>query len=468
MMDELLIAWVCGLIEASKLGWMLGTGKPWTPGTRLKLLFAGYNGTRNTGSDVRVEEMLRQVRRVLGEERIELAVMSQNFALSKGYFGDARQVKLPDIFPPFLFREIPKHHGVVACEGSMFKSKFANALTAMMAGSLGIASVQNKLSLGYGAEAGAMDPWVRRMVRRYVRQSFVVTRNSESAAILRGLGIATEVGTDTAWTFEPREPAYGMQALRDLGWDGAASVLAVCPINPFWWPVKPSLVKAAARLATGAYRSSHYRSLYFHHSGADVDAAYARYLTGMTQAVERFRREKDVFVVLVAMEMLDTDACRRMTATLGSPVVSSQDYDMYQLVSILRACHLMVSSRYHGIVTSMPGLVPSAGVTMDERIRNLMTERGHAHLLLQVDDPELGDKLFGVLRSLDRERDSVRDGIARCVAQNLQVMARMGTYLEARVQQRYPEFPVRSGRVSWEEYLPPLGRDLQELVSAHA
>jgi polysaccharide pyruvyl transferase WcaK-like protein len=295
----------------------------------------------------------------------------------------------------------------------------------------------------------------------------VVTRNRESADVLRGLGIATEVGTDTAWTFEPRRPDYGRQALRDLGWDGAASVLAVCPINPFWWPVQPSLVKAA-RLAFGGDRGSHYRSLYFHRSGGAVEAAYARYLHGMTQAVERFRREKDVFVVLVAMEMLDTEACRRMAAALGAPVVSSADYDMYQLVSVLRACHLMVSSRYHGIVTSMPALVASAGVTMDERIRNLMHERGHEHLLLQVDDADLGDRLFEVLLALERERDAVRDGIARCVVQNLQVMARMGTYLEARVQERYPEFPVRTGRVSWEEYLPPLGRELQELLAAYA
>ena len=33
------------------------------------------------------------------------------------------------IFPPFLFREVRKYDGVIACEGSMFKSKFANALT---------------------------------------------------------------------------------------------------------------------------------------------------------------------------------------------------------------------------------------------------------------------------------------------------------------------------------------------------
>ena len=64
MTDLLLQAWVAALIERTKLEWMLGRGKAWKPGERLKLLFAGYNGTRNTGSDVRVEEMLRQVRKV--------------------------------------------------------------------------------------------------------------------------------------------------------------------------------------------------------------------------------------------------------------------------------------------------------------------------------------------------------------------------------------------------------------------
>ena len=33
--------------------------------------------------------------------------------------------------------------------------------------------------------------------------------------------------------------------MREAGWDGEKKVLAVCPINPFWWPVKPDLGKAA-------------------------------------------------------------------------------------------------------------------------------------------------------------------------------------------------------------------------------
>src|SRR5438270_4311619 len=176
MMDLVLEAWVSGAIELTKLRWMLGDGDSWRPGEKLKLLFAGYNGTRNTGADVRVEELLRQLRQVLGAENVALTVMSQNFENTRGYFGDAAQVHLPDIFPPFLYREVRRHHGVIACEGSMFKSKFANALTAMMIGSLGISAAENKISVGYGAEAGHMDPMVEKMCARYCRQSLVITR----------------------------------------------------------------------------------------------------------------------------------------------------------------------------------------------------------------------------------------------------------------------------------------------------
>jgi polysaccharide pyruvyl transferase WcaK-like protein len=468
MMDLVLESWVSGLIELSKLKWMLGAGKPWRPGEKLKLLFAGYNGTRNTGADVRVEEMLRQIRHILGADNVDLSVMSQSFDLSRGYFAGTRQVKLPDIFPPFLYREVPRHDGVVACEGSMFKSKFANALTTMMIGSLGIAAAMNKLSVGYGAEAGAMDPMLARMVRRYCGQSLIITRNEESLAVLSKLGVPTELGTDTAWTFEPLGPDYGRQVLREVGWDGAKPVLVVCPINPFWWPVRPSLFKLAARTLTGAYKESQYRTVYFHNWGPKAAAAYNHYLAALSSAVDAFRKRTGVFVILVAMERLDSKACHHMTARLeGVPVLTSDDYDMYQLVSILRACHMMVSSRYHGIVTCMPALVPSAGVTMDERIRNLMRERGHQHLLMNVDDADLEQKLLAAMETLRKEGEAVREGIGRTVARNLKVMARMGVFFEQHLQRRYPEFSIRTGIHSWEDYLPPLSPMLRKLVETY-
>lgn len=467
--DAILETWVSGLIELGKLEWMLGSGEAWKPGQALKLLFAGYNGARNTGSDVRVEEILRQFRRILGPENVELSVMSQNFDLSSGYFGDARQVHLPDVFPPFLHSEVPKHHGVIACEGSMFKSKFASALSAMMIGALGLAAAQNKLSVAYGGEAGAMDPFLQKMCARYCRDSLIVTRNTESQELLGKLGIASELGTDTAWTFEPLGPEYGQKVLFDAGWDGQKPILAVCPINPFWWPVKPSLWKWFARGVTGAYQKSYYRTIYFHRSGRDVDTAYEEYISALAEGVTRYRESHPISVVLVGMEMLDRDACERLAEKIGgAPIFASDEYSMYELVSILRACDRLLSSRFHAIVTSMPAGVPSAGVTMDERIRNLMSQRGHDHLLMRVDEPDLADKILTALRALDAGAEDIRDGMGGVVVKNLQMMARMGVYFEERIARRYPEFPLRSGVLGWEEYLPPLSPLLCELLETHS
>jgi polysaccharide pyruvyl transferase WcaK-like protein len=468
MTDFILVAWVSALIGMARVRWMLGRGQRWKRGEKLRLLFAGYNGTRNTGSDVRVNEMLHQIRHVLGADSVDFSVMTQDFGRTKGYFDGTHQVHLPDVFPPMLYREVGKSHGVIACEGSMFKSKFANALTTMMIGSLGLASAENKLSVGYGGEAGHMDPLIRNMCARHVSESLVITRNRESQSLLHSLGIQAELGTDTAWTFKPHPQEYAQKVLREAGWDGKKPILVICPIHPFVWPVKASIAKYAARITTGAYKESQYRTVYFHESGREVDRKFQNYVSGISNATKAFLKRHQVFPILVAMERLDAVACREIAAQIpGTPVLTSDDYDMFQMVSILRACTYMVSSRYHGIVTCMPSLVASAGVTMDERIRNLMRERGHGHLFLTVDDPELEPKLLQIMETLVREREAVREGIGSTVVRNLKVMARMGVLLEDAVRRQYPEFPLRSGVLSWEDYLPPLDEDLLQLAERY-
>ncbi len=468
MTDFILVAWVSALIGLARVNWMMGGGERWKPGEPLRLLFAGYNGTRNTGSDVRVSEMLRQIRHVLGAKNVDFSVMTQDFGRTKGYFEGTRQVHLPDMFPPFLYGEVRKNHGVIACEGSMFKSKFANALTTMMIGSLGMASAENKLSIGYGGEAGHMDPLIRKMCARYVADSLIITRNTESQTLLSSLGIQAELGTDTAWTFEPHPQSYAQKVLCEAGWDGKMPILVICPIHPFVWPVKASIAKYAARVTTGAYKDAQYRTVYFHESGREVERRFTRYVAGITNATRAFLQRHKVFPVLVAMERLDAVACREIAPQIpGIPIFTSDDYDMFQMVSILRASTYMVSSRYHGIVTCMPSLVASAGVTMDERIRNLMRERGHEHLFLTVDDPELEPKLLHIMETLVTEREAVAEGIGRTVVRNLKMMARMGVLLEDAMRRQYPEFPLRTGVLSWEDYLPPLGENLSQLAERY-
>ncbi len=429
MMDFVLQAWVSSIIERKKVSWVLGKGERWAPGKKLKLLFAGYNGARNMGSDARVEEMIRQLRHVLGADNVDFSVMSQNFQLTDGYFKDTRQVHLPDIFPPFLADEVPQ------------------------------------LSVGYGGEAGHMDAPIKKMCARFCKNSLVITRNEESRTVLRELGVPTELGTDTAWTFGPLPPEYGRRVLTEVGWDGKKPVLVVCPINPFEWPVRAAVGKLIALKTVGAHKASHYRGPYFHNSGPEADRKYAHYLTSIGNAVDAFRKRHDVFVVLAATERLDARPAKKISERMGGvPVLTSDDYNMYEIVSILRACHLMASSRYHGIVTSMPALVPSCGITMDERIRNLMRERGHEDLLMNVDDADLEPKLLGALENLAANGEKIADGIGRTVVKNLKVMAHMGVHFEEEVQRRYPEFPTRKGQWSWEDYLPPMDQGLHRLV----
>jgi hypothetical protein len=112
--------------------------------------------------------------------------------------------------------------------------------------------------------------------------------------------------------------------------------------------------------------------------------------------------------------------------------------------------------------------VPSAGITMDERIRNLMRDRGHEDLLMNVDDPDLEPRLLAAMDKLCREREAIADAIARTVVRNLKVMARMGIFFEEEVQRRYPEFPTRRGEWSWEDYLPTISPGLRQLMEAYA
>ena len=129
----------------------------------------------------------------------------------------------------------------------------------------------------------------------------------------------------------------------------------------------------------------------------------------------------------------------------------------------------MLSSRYHAIVTSMPAGVPSAGVTMDERIRNLMRERGHEHLLMRVDEPDLEDKIVAALQTLDAQADEIRDAMPRTVARNLQLMARMGVYFEEQVARRYPgisdpQAACSAGKTICRRSVP----DFAELLEEHS
>ncbi len=284
-----------------------------------------------------------------------------------------------------------------------------------------------------------MDPLIAKMCARYCQNSLVITRDEESRTLLRELGVPTELGTDTAWTSEPaRRVRSG--SIGKIGWVGRTPGAGGVSHQPFRMAGQGLGRQVPARALTGAYKESHYRSVYFHNSGPAADRA----LELSDRHRQRSRRLPQAAQGLRSACRYRTPGCSTGEAHLGKTrrraVLSSEDYEI-QLVSILRACHMMVSSRYHGIVTSMPALVSSAGITMDERIRNLMRERGHQDLLMNVDDPDLEPKLTAALEKLATQGEAISVGIGQTVVKNLKVMARMGVYFREKCNGAIPSSP---------------------------
>ncbi len=469
--DVALIASMAATIELSAARYAVDPGARWRPGDPLRLWFAGYAGTRNTGADVRVEEMIRQVRHLLGDRWCELSITTLDPKLSRGYFRGVTQLQLPQIYPRFVAETVHEVHGVIACEGSMFKSKFANALSTFMVGALGCAVAENKLAVGWGGEAGGMDAPLERLVRRYCRDALVMCRNEASREVLARLGVPTASGTDTAWTFDPAPPEVGLRVLRAAGWDGVKPLVVICPIHPFWWPVKPSVAKGLAHALSGAWSDAHYSSVYFHASGGEVERRQKTYLDALARGFRAFAARREVFPVIVGMEALDRGACEALAERISAPVLVSDDHDMYTMVSALRHARALLSSRYHAVVCSMAGRVPSAGVTMDERIANLMADRGTPELALTVDDPALAEKVEATLDRLMDEGETLAEGIGRCVVDNLVRMGRMGGVFVDHLRERHPELPLRpelgAAGDPW-VHLPPLPPTVEALAARHA
>ncbi|QQR89617.1 MAG: polysaccharide pyruvyl transferase family protein [Myxococcales bacterium] len=471
--DRWLMRSMASFIELSAARYPLDPGAQWKAGQALKLMIVGYAGNRNTGADVRVEEMIRQFRFLLGDEHLSLSILTLNPQWSEGYFRTVKQIQFPKLFPKFLFDTVHAHHGVIAAEGSMFKSKFANALSTMMVGSLGLASSEQKLAVAYGGEAGAMDAPLEKLVRRYCKHAKVIVRNTQSASVLGALGIESTVGTDTAWTFDPAPPEVGQKLLKEKGWDGKRPVLTVCPINGYWWPVRPDLARAAKLAFNSRRDEDHYASIYFHHGGPDVKEKQERYLDELAKAVLRIQKEQDAFVALVGMERLDRKAAEALAARLSSispALFISDEYDMYSLVSLLRQSTWLISSRFHAIVTSMPAQVLSIGVTMDERIANLMSDRGEAALSIDMNAPELAEKILTQFDYVQQHASQSKTAMAQAVVRNLKCMGQMGkTFLEA-LHKQYPDFPISEQLLAKEDpwaFLPELNDNLKALIKRY-
>ncbi len=414
----------------------------WQPGERLKILLAGYNGARNTGADVRVSEIARQIEAIFGKEEVSISVMTLDAESMRPYFDDnVELVEFSAIFCLDALRLCSCHHIALLCEGSTLKSKFANALTLFYCEVAGVMKAQGKPCIAYGSEAGDMDPFLKRIARKMFRDVHYIARTQNSLEVVEELGLEGRLGTDTAWSFDSSKAHDEAQGfLRDSGWDGEKPLFGIAPINPFWWPVRPSIPKTLACMFTGN-RSLHFQKWYHFSWSKDREAHFQTYLHALADAVNTTASAYGLCPVIIGMERLDEDACSKLNALLDhpAPVVLSKQFDGFIITETLRSLSLLITSRYHAEVLSMACAVPTVAVSMDERLTNLSVELGfESDLLFSTGSRQLKDELIRALEFSFENRERIQERIAVCYEHYQGLMDDMGCYLVNVIDQAFP------------------------------
>ncbi len=397
----------------SKIG--IGNYEEWSPGSRLKVLLVGYNGARNTGSDVRVVSIARQVKELFGKDNVEITVMTLNADSLKGYFDDdVKILTFSSLFPLDLYRACSSHHVAILCEGSTLKSTFANALTLFLCEASGVMSAQNKPCIAYGSEVGSMESFLKKAAERLCKDTYFITRTEDSFEALKKLGLTGHAGTDAAWLYDGainNDKADKM--LRDQGWDGVKPLLGIAVINPFCWPVRASLFRWIKGLITGDM-SGQYDKWYFFSDSEERRNSYYRYINEIASGASAFIEEKNYFPVLIGMEKLDEKACRMLKKQLpmDSAMFLSGRCSADIMTGILHRLSLLITSRYHASVLSMEGGCPIIAVSMDERLDNIMRELSYdGKYLIHTTDIDFDKRIYEALVDARAHEESIHEHI---------------------------------------------------------
>ena len=435
-----ILVWMSGFVKPlSRVG--LCRYEAYSEGQPLKILLVGYNGARNTGADARVVALTQQLEQTLGADKAELTVMTLDMENVDGYF--TKSVRLLHFTTVFLFsllKACSTHHVAILCEGSTLTPTFANALCIFFCEAAGIMRKQGKPCIAYGSEVGRLNGWLARLSSDMCQDTYFMVRTEESLRNLQQLGLKGHVGTDTAWTFQSSEgEQWALQQLKAAGWDGKQPLMGVAPLNPFCWPVRPSVWRWLKALVTRDF-SQQYDKIYFFSDSKARRQQFERYLQAMTAATNRYSKEHNAFVVILGMEKLDARVCELLEQKVVAPhaMFTSKTCDVFTMTGMLRQLNILLTSRYHASVLSMERAIPIVAVSIDARLNGIMKEvELDKHYLHHATDENLEERIVASLQMAGEHEQEIGDTIRQHLAMYKNKTKAMSQYFEKWLKEQF-------------------------------
>jgi polysaccharide pyruvyl transferase WcaK-like protein len=121
------------------------------------------------------------------------------------------------------------------------------------------------------------------------------------------------------------------------------------------------------------------------------DAERSRYLAFLKVTVEAIRRSGREATILLHEGQQDRAIAAALNASLERPAPIVDEPSPLVTKALISNAELVVSSRFHGLVSSLSSAVPSLACGWSHKYLELMTDYGCADLIVEIDRPESWD-----------------------------------------------------------------------------
>jgi polysaccharide pyruvyl transferase WcaK-like protein len=135
------------------------------------------------------------------------------------------------------------------------------------------------------------------------------------------------------------------------------------------------------------------------------------------------------------MEPMDDMAVSdlRGLSNANNIVISAKDYNGIQLTALLRRLALLITSRYHAHVLSLPAGVPCVGVSKDNRLTDIFSQNGLAKYCVSTHDENIHFKLPQICKRALKNRIHIQTKLLDKLPIYQQLLSNMGLELKDKI-----------------------------------
>jgi len=375
-------------------------------------LLVGYNGANNTGAEAKLLVCIDEIRSILGQD-VCITVPSLNEANLRRYLKESPTLKIKPFRPSLLLWEarkfVKESDLVLLVEGSCYMDTWGSPLLWCYLLATRYAHSMKRPCLAYAVDAGSASRFNSWLIRREASKTdLIMTRTRSAAERLKKWGVKApiEVTADNAFAFQPNSED---QDLLKRVWPEASHVVGVAAEDIYAWPVQIRLWDRKKYCYRWPY--------YYTHSKASREKSCLLAKVLAAQA-DDIIEEHDKDIALLSMEGLDADFGYKIQRLMKHPertkIFTSLMYNASQMTSILQSLELLITSRYHAGVLSLPVQIPQLAIGHDLRIRDLYADLGISELFTDHEDPlrfwELSNDVGDVFDHYDSVKSKLRKG----------------------------------------------------------